>query len=219
MELNPYQPSQIDSAVRTQPPVLAALVGDDGGMSIDFEIWQADLIEFNLFHHQNSPASKRQIWKVTLYVCVIVVLMEAVIVYLAVMYQPEMWLVAVLLPISAGIALVFLPHLHRMNVRNLVSKMYAEGRNLVLYGPRRVSLTPQLLNYSSPYTQSVTRWVAIEKIVTVAEALYIYNSAVSSIIIPRRAFSSDDHFQTFVHTAQEFHARALAAENPLRTSP
>ena len=35
---------------------------------------------------------------------------------------------------------------------------------------------------------------------------------------PRLASYFDDHFQKFVNTAQEFHARALAADNPLRTS-
>ncbi len=218
MNPNPYQPSQIDSALRPEPPVMAMLVGEDGGMSIDFEIWREDLVAFTLFHHRNSPVTRRQRHIAMFAICLIFSCILAIVVYFA-LQTPEYWVIAVALVIAVAFVLVRYPQIHERQLRRLAERMYGEGRNLMVFGPRRVGLTPQFVNSSSPYTQSVTRWVAIEKIVVSADALYLYNSAVSSVMVPRRAFTSDDHFQTFVHAAQEFHVRAIAAENPLRTSP
>ena len=141
-----------------------------------------------------------------------------VIVIVQALQSPELWIIAAAIVIALLIVLPFYGRIHEYRLKKIVERMYGEGRNLLIYGPRRVSLSPHFLNSSSPYSQSVTRWVAIEKLVVSDDALYIYNSGVSSVVVPRRAFTSDDHFQTFVHTAEEFHARALATENPLRTS-
>lgn len=218
MNANPYDPPRTDPSLHQEPPVLAALVGEDGGMSIDFEIWRDDLIAFTLFHHRHSPAMRRQMNMVVAAVGLIFTIILAVVAYYAI-GSPEFWLLAAAIVIALLLVLPFYVRIHERRLKQVVERMYGEGRNLLLYGPRRVALTPQFLNSSSPYAQSVTRWVAIEKIVVSVDALYSYISSVSSVVVPRRAFTSDDHFQTFVHTAQEFHAGALAAENPLRTSP
>jgi hypothetical protein len=214
MNPNPYLPPQTDPSLHHEPPVLATLVGEDGGMSIDFEIGREDLVAFSLFHHRSSPANRQRLRLAMVALSLIMATVLALLVYYA-LRQPEYWLPAVVVVMALVFVLVRFPQIQERNLRNLVERMYGEGRNLLLYGPRRVGLSPQFLNNSSPYFQSVTRWIAVEKIAVSENALYIYNSSVSSVIVPRRAFSSDDHFQTFVHTAQEFHARALAAENPL----
>jgi hypothetical protein len=213
MNPNPYQPSQIDSALPAQPPVLAALVGEDGGMSIEFEIEREDLVEFTLFHHQHSSVSRTQRRRKMLVLAFALVLLLGFLVRYA-LPMPDFWFIVLLI---AGL-LVSYPRIQEWQLRTMVERMYGEGRNLLLYGPRRVALTPQFLNNASPHSQSVTRWLGVEKLVVAERALYIYISSVSSIVIPRRAFSSDDHFQTFFHTAQEFHAQALAAENPRQTT-
>ncbi len=217
MNPNPYLSPQTDPALRSEPPVLAALVGEDGGMSIDFEIWRDDLVAFTLFHHRHSPSTRGQMRMAMLAVGFIFSIILVFVVGFA-LQSPELWLLAAAIVIALIVVLPFYGRIHEYRLKEIVERMYGEGRNLLIYGPRRVSLSPQFLNSSSPYTQSVTRWVAIERVVVSADAVYIYNSGVSSVVVPRRAFTSDDHFQTFVHTAQEFHAGALAAENPLRTS-
>lgn len=217
MNPNPYQPSQLDSAIPSQPPVLAALVGEDGGMSIEFEIEREDLVEFTLFHHQHSSVSRTQRRRKMLVLSVALVLLLGFLVRFA-MPMPDFWFLAAGCVLLIVGLLVSYPRIQEWQLRTMVERMYGEGRNLLLYGPRRIVLTPQFLNNASPQSQSVTRWLGVEKLVVADRALYIYISSVSSLVIPRRAFSSDDHFQTFVHTAQEFHAQALAAENPQQTT-
>lgn len=212
MNPNPYEPPRTDP--NSEPPLLAALVGEDGGMSIDFEVWREDLISFALYHHRNSAASRRQRTSAIIALCVIFGAILAIIAWFA-LSKPELWWGVIVILVVVGILLIQHPKTHERQLRKVVQRMYGEGRNLLLYGPRRVGLTPQFINHSSPYHQSVTRWIVVEKVATTSDALYIYISSVSSVVIPRRAFSSDDHFQTFVRTAEEFHRRAMAAENPL----
>lgn len=217
MNPNPYDPPQTDPALRPEPPVLAAVVGESGGMGIDFELQRDDLVAFALFHQKHSPAARKQrrqrmvIWGGVLIVLIATFIRRG-------FFSSDDWLlVACTILFLVGL-FVSLPQIREWRLRKAIARMYGEGRNVLLYGPRRVVLTPQSLINSSANSQSETRWIAIEKIVVTEEALYIYISSVSSVVIPRREFTSNDHFQTFIQTAQDFHTRALAAENSLNTS-
>lgn len=218
MNPNPYDPPQTDPALRSEPPVLASIVGEEGGMSIDFHLQREDLVAFALFQQKHSPAARKQrrlrmvIWGVAL------VVLLASLIRRGILSTDDWLLMAGTVLLLAGV-FVSLPQIREWRLRKAIERMYGEGRNVLLYGPRRVVLTPKSLSNSSPNSQSETRWIAIEKIVDTEKALYIYLSSVSGVIIPRRAFTSEDHFQKFLHTAQEFHSRALASENPLKTQP
>jgi hypothetical protein len=217
MNPNPYEPPKTDSALRPEPPILAALVGHDGGMSIDFEIEQEDLVNFAIYRYRNSPAAGKRRWRRNVRLAIIFAVVLAYVAYRANL-SADIWI------LLAGIVLVFLGILARYpwnderQIRNMVERSNKESRSSLANGPRRVCLTPQCLEYASPHSQSEIGWIAVEKVVAIEDALYIYVSTASSIVVPRRAFSSDEHFQVFAHTAQEFHAQALAAENPLRTA-
>ncbi|MGI8982614.1 MAG: YcxB family protein [Pirellulaceae bacterium] len=218
MQPNPYDPPQSDPALPPEPPVLAALVGPDGGMSIEFEFQREDLVGFALYHHKHSSATRTQQLRKLIVFGVAVVTLLAFLVQRGIRSLDDWLLVGGAALLVVGL-FVSLPRIREWRLRKSIDKMYGEGRNPLLNGPRRIILTPLSLINSSPNSQLETRWSVIEKIVVTEQALYIYISSVSSVVVPRRAFTSDDHFQTFVHTAQEFHAGALAAENPLRTSP
>lgn len=186
-------------------------------MSIDFEICRDDMVVFALFHNRNSPVLRRQVRLALIAVTLIFIVLLAIVVSIAI-NSPEFWVIVVGIALALVIVLPFFGRIQEWRLKNALQRMYGEGRNLLLIGPRRVGLTQQFLNNSSPYSQSVTRWSAIERIVVSNDAVYIYVSSVSSVVVPRRAFSSDEHFHTFARTAQEYHARALAAENPLGTA-
>ena len=220
MNPNPYHPSQIDSALRQGPPVLPLLVGEDGGMSVDCLIELEDVTAFAVYHNTRSPLGRKQFLKRWLIIGLTMVIALASFVYLASAQGQFLNLVPVfVLFITFVVAYVGLyPWIYVRRLRKGTEAVFRRGRNLALFGPRRVTLTPQFMVSSSPYTQSVARWMAVEGIDPQPTALYLYLSSNTAFIVPRRAFASDDDFQTFVHTAQQFHARALAAENPLRMS-
>jgi hypothetical protein len=221
MNPNPYHPSQIDSALRQDPPVLPLLVGEDGGMSVDCLIELQDVTAFAIYHNTRSPLGRKQFLKRWLIMGLSMIIALVSFVYLVSVQGQLLNLVPVFVfSITFVVAYVGLyPWIYVRGLRKGTETIFHRGRNLALFGPRRLTLTPQFMVSSSPYTQSVARWIAVERIDHQPPALYLYLSSNTAFIVPRRAFASDDDFQTFVNTAQQFHARALAAENPLRTSP
>lgn len=221
MNPNPYHPPQTDPALRREPPVLALLVGEDGGMSVDCLIELEDVTAFTVYHNTRSPVGRKQFIKRWLIIGLTMVIALASFVYFASVQGQFLNLVPMfVISITFVVAYVGLyPWIYVRRLRKGTEAVFRRGRNLALFGPRRVTLTPQFLVSSSPYTQSVARWMAVEGIDPQPTALYLYLSSNTAFIVPRQAFASDGDFQTFVHTAQEFHSRSLAAENPLRTFP
>ena len=121
-------------------------------------------------------------------------------------------------PLAGLVFLVTYPFIYRWQLKSMATRMYAEGKNLILFGHVRLSISPEFLNHATPYSQSLIRWIAVEKVTASMDAGYLYVTAATAHVVPRRAFASDSDFQTCVRTAQDFHARAQAAENPQRMS-
>jgi hypothetical protein len=209
MNPNPYLPPQNSP----EPPVLALLVGEDGGISVDFAIELEDVIAFSVYHSMHSAWGRKQFLNPWIFIGVAAALVLGGAVYL--MYLQGMLLdmiPAVVVAVAAVAACVGLhPWTYARRLRNSSAAIIRSGRNLAVFGPRRITLTPEFVMHSSPYTQSATRWIAIERVDPQPQALYLYVSSNSAHIVPRRAFASEDDFRTFIDAAQEFHARALAA--------
>jgi uncharacterized membrane protein len=215
MNPNPYLPPQSSP----EPPVLALLVGEDGGISVDFAIELEDVIAFSVYHSMRSPRGHKQFLNRWLLIGVSAAIVLVGMVYI--MYVQGMLLdlfPAVILTAAVAVAYIgFYPWIYARRLRNASEAVIRSGRNLAVFGPRRITLTPQFVMHSSPYTQSATRWIAMERVDPQPEALYLYVSSNSAHIVPRRPFASDDDFRTFIQTAQQFHALALATEHPQRT--
>jgi hypothetical protein len=213
---NPYLSPR---AGTPEPPVLAQLVGGEG-LSLDYEVVPQDLIQFMLFHHKNSPTTRSQLFRAMVYMSIAFFIAVLLMAWWA-ERQPAMWWGVAALAIFGMIRVALMPANHRRKLRSAIERMSREGRNLTLFGPRRVSMSPAFLSYASPYTQSLMRWVAVERVVSSPEAIYIYVSAASAHILPRRSFASDEDFRTFARMAADYNSRALASElpPPLATMP
>jgi hypothetical protein len=76
-------------------------------------------------------------------------------------------------------------------------------------------LTPEFVDYATPLSQSMTRWLGVEKVEATDQALYLYLSSFSGITVPRRAFVSTDEFERFANRAKELLAAAQQASGSL----
>ncbi len=199
--------------------MLAIVVGEDGAINVDFSIELEDIVAFNIYHYTRSALGRRQFYRRWLLIGISVVLALAGVCYLfSVRGLLPSLSPALIISVVAAVAYVgAYPWIYAWRLRRSSEAVIQGGRNLAVFGPRRMTLTSQFVMHSSPFTQSAVRWIAVEKVDPQAVALYIYVSSNAAHIIPRRAFASDDDFQTFVHTAQEFHSRNMSADNPLRT--
>jgi hypothetical protein len=88
-----------------------------------------------------------------------------------------------------------------------------------LIGPRRLTLSPGLLNYSTPISQMLNRWSGVERIALAREAFYIYLSSVQAIVVPRRAFGSDAEFAAFAQVARTYRESAIPNDMEQPASP
>ncbi|MCE9527219.1 MAG: YcxB family protein [Planctomycetales bacterium] len=216
MNPNPYHPSQIDSALRQDPPVLAQLVGGEG-LTVEYQLVPHDVVQFVIFHHQTSPANRWRVFRAIAIVSTVLLLVFGLVARQA-MRNRELWPAVAFVGLFGISFIVAYPYIYRRQLQSIATRMYSEGKNLILFGQTRMSISPDFLNYATPYSQSLIRWIALEKVATSVDAAYFYITSANAHVVPRRAFASDTDFQTFVHTAQDFYSRAVAAENPLRTS-
>jgi hypothetical protein len=93
-------------------------------------------------------------------------------------------------------------------------RLLAEGRNHAILGRHRIVLDDTSVVCTNAMSESRLQWPAIEHVVAGPEAAYLYTSAASAFIVPRRAFPSPQAFAEFVATAQRLRAAALAGPPP-----
>jgi YcxB-like protein len=199
--VNPYAPPGT-----TPPPLVSRLVADDSGLTIDYELTMDDIVGWSYTLHRTNKTTRRGMrlaW-------MMLGLITAMILLLAVISKPINYPLA-----ATGVAFGLLtvggwPFFYRWRIHRLIHRLYAEGQNYNVVGPRRLVLSPEFLTYSSPISQTVTRWIGVERIVAEPQALYIMVSAISAIPVPRRAFANDADFDRFVAAAHEFHSRAIS---------
>gem|GEM_PF-3080430 len=193
---NPY------ASPASERPIVAQLVDDEQGITIEYENTLADAIAFSLFHHAQSRFGKRQILTVRL----TVVLATISVAGLLMMDRQSIHQYMPILVVMGLVDLIvwFLyPALHRRRLKQAVTQMYSEGRNRLFEGPRRLTLSPSYLVYSTPMSQSIIRWAAIEKVAASESHLFIYLTSVTAVTVPRGAFASAAEFDTFSSRASE----------------
>jgi YcxB-like protein len=89
--------------------------------------------------------------------------------------------------------------------------MIGEGRNRTLLGRQRVTISPESITRSSDFDQTTVRWSAVERVIKDKNHAFVYTSALTAIIVPRRAFADTVAFDVFVLKSTEYHQEADAS--------
>ncbi len=95
--------------------------------------------------------------------------------------------------IGAFISLAWFVVIARMQVRRMAP--YADG---FILGPREVRLTDEGLRESSELHDSLFRWMAIHDVKLTDQHVFVMMDRCAAVIVPRRAFRSDDECEEFV---------------------
>jgi len=66
----------------------------------------------------------------------------------------------------------------------------------------------------SELVESRVKWLAIEKIESSNEHLFVYISSMSAHVVPMRAFGNEMHFSAFVESARAYWRQARDAMGP-----
>jgi hypothetical protein len=203
VESNPYQ------APGTKTQLGGDLLGPEfqpRAMEAQFEVVLEDLLAFNLYHHQHSPALRR-FFRRLLFVLVLALGMltsiTALYGMLVGLFEAKRWVpLLVMSLVGIGAYLACVPFIRHWGVRKQVRLMMAEGKNSGLYGQHRLSIAPDGIREVVSVGESFRRWIGVERIAVTEDYAFFYQTAVSAYVLPKRAFGDELHFQQFVRSAQ-----------------
>ncbi len=186
-------------------------------MTAEFEITRDDLIAFNLHHHYQSSIGRRQ-YRLVSWVgpSVALALVSIMVWYFTDWKAASLPRTALdLLPVTGLVAFHFfyVRWAYRRRVRRIITRMVSEGKNRALFGRHRVALSAEGITEAGELSQSATAWAAVERVSRHENYAFVYTSALSAIIVPRRAFATAAEFEQFVKTAGDY--RAQAADSPV----
>ena len=200
-EINPYNAA-------LPPPSGSPFAPSPGEVSeVVYEIEVEDLVELALHNQQRSRTLRRQF----ILVRVILAIGGASAILAVSMQGLNMSVMVGVFAIASIMFLLLLPIIVKRRHRRLLRKLFLEGSNRLLVGPRRLRLTPGGLMFHSELMESAVKWPAVESIETNAEYAYLYIASYQANIVPRRAFNDDLQFRSFVELARRYWREATGA--------
>lgn len=177
-------------------------------LKIHYELTLDDLVQYSLYHFfKESPSSRRGYLFRWLFPPCVAVATAAAVFWLLTARKPLFGMAAVAsspLLVFAVVHLLVYPSYFRRHYIAVVKRLYSEGRNRSLLGPHEVVLSAHSMQSKSELVETTYKWPAVEKIVATPDYAFFYASALSAIVIPRRAFASDEEFKHFVETARKY---------------
>ena len=182
-------------------------------MTVEYELTGEDLRAFNLYHQAHSPTARRQYLFSWFFPAAVWLLVCTGIWYLADQKRGvPLQTFLDLLPLFCGVPvyLIYFPWAHRRNLRKIIDGMIHEGKNRRLFCRHRVSISPEVVAESGDFGESSTRWPAVERVVANREYAFLYLNALAAIVVPRRAFPTEQAFEEFVKTATGYREKALS---------
>lgn len=173
-------------------------------MTIEFETTVDDIVAFNIYHFEHSPAGRRQAFLVRYVVPLIIALLFLL---MSGLDDSGLWFAFPGLIVLAAWVILF-PILHRWVLRMSVKSFLREGRSPAMIGKRTLMLEDDSIFESTDAGENRTKWKAVEQIVKDHDVIYIYISAVLAHVVPRRAFATEAEFDRFYETTNKLKAQS-----------
>jgi len=179
-------------------------------MEVEFDLTLEDLVAFNEYHCAHSPTIQAQFrrgwWSFPVMVIIGWLVLAAYSGQFA-QFASDHWFWLLSVPFW----LFWFPWRWHGHQRKNALGLLNEGENVGVIGRQRITITPEAVMQSNAYREVRTRWEVVEKIVRTDHHVFIYVSALSAHILPRRAFLTDGEFLKFVGEALHFHDAKLRA--------
>lgn len=180
-------------------------------MTAEFELRKDDWSAFNFYHHFHSPTARRQYLRAWFSPTILLLLGFLGVSLLVSLNSPTPGSTFLaLLPLFSGVPvyLLWFPWAYRRKVKKIVVGMIGEGRNRTLLGKQRVTLSPEGITKSSDFDRTTVAWSGVERVIKDQDYLFVYISALTAIIVPRRAFADAVGFNEFAIQATRYQEEA-----------
>ncbi|TKC18034.1 YcxB family protein [Robertmurraya kyonggiensis] len=152
-------------------------------MQIKYSLTEEDYLNFNLFHMKNSKTANKAL-KVQRYLIPIVYMVVAYV--FARVLDGSYILSFSIFGIMGILWIIFYPKYHYNFVLRQVRKMITEGNNEGLLGEHLMTISEEGVHDANPQGETKVSWSGIQDLKEDEHYLYLYNSAVSAYILPKR---------------------------------
>jgi hypothetical protein len=172
-------------------------------MEIEYSLTAEDLAAFIRYHSKKGPRPAGNI-RVKLPSIVWVVVLLIVIAVIANDAIRRLTTSFVLGVAVGGGAMIVLLVWTRKATLNAVKNLYEDEHARWVFSRRRLSICPAGVISSNEYHETIHRWSIVWRIDTEGVYAFFYTSLNEGIVIPRRAFRDEQHFEEFLALARRY---------------
>lgn len=159
-------------------------------MKITYNLTVDDIVAFNCYHMQRSPAVRRTQRIYTWGVPAVALAASAPLSWSGVWSNAPIWL-GVWSAAYLGIRLLTPPQFFaRRLIRRMINK---QGRNTGLIGPQELELRQEGILARNASQEQKVPWAGIERVVQMSGYTFVYISAVAALVIPQRDLLPEDY--------------------------
>jgi hypothetical protein len=160
---------------------------------VSYVLTLADIHAFNQHYAQTSPVVRRARLRVRLAMTFFLALLLSALGWGA-RADVGFWVMGAV--IIAFWFAIFPRRLESMQ-RTFTERTYAVGKNAGLLGPHTVELTEEGIVERTPVRELKVKWEAMERVAHSDQHLFLWTSGFNALVLPRRAFESEDALKAF----------------------
>jgi hypothetical protein len=166
-------------------------------MEITVEIGEDDIVHFNEYLRRRRAGVHHKAGSGWLILCPLAGASAA----LAYVYRGQ-WESFIL--VLFAILLITFPWLSRVSLRRAVRRAMKESNRVPIVGQRRIELTNEEIRIDFAHGHTGWNWSASEAIDVDDRMLMLLISSIQGVVVPRRAFTYESEFDSFVAEARRF---------------
>jgi hypothetical protein len=165
-------------------------------MEIEYNLTEEDYLHFNLFHIKNSKTGKKSLLIQRLIGPVIFIM--AAFIFAEIDEELSFTLLLSIFIILSILWYLFYPKYFFGYVKRHTKKLISEGTNNGLIGKHVMTLDESGVTDISTTSETKVNWSGIQELKEDKEYLFLYNSAVSACILPKRDLENPEDIKKFV---------------------
>lgn len=166
-------------------------------MELKYSITEEDYIRFNLFHIKNSTTSMRTL---KIQQILIPILYIAVAFVLAGLTEGSLVVWLSIFLVMGILWFIFYPKYFYSHILRQVRKMLKEGKSEGLLGEHLLVLSDEGILETTSKGEMKANWVSLEKFTEDEHSFYLYNTALSACIIPKRELEDVKVLRTYIQS-------------------
>lgn len=204
MTENPYAspelgPPSEHSGIAGSP--FSVVSDGQGKFQFDHDMRLEDVIDFNLHNIAHAPYFKRQLRRAAAS-AVLIVACILFFVLIANLEPATKLRAAVVILFGAIVTAAIFPWVRRRSMAATVRGLI--DQNSEMLGVRRTTIDAEGVRELKRYSESLTRWPAVERIETSERNVFIYTSDLTCVLIPKLAFANQEQLDSFLAAAREY---------------